>query len=760
MADETRLQTLTRSVVEGVERNVDVERELEAFRRRLATRPPTRDRVRGLRTVVGVAAGALLVTGFGALALLRHDDSDRISTSSSRSVVSNPDTSPIDTTIIRSVPATLPPVTMPPVILPPVTERTFRSEGSVDGVVTISSDTAIQPALFRQTALVPFDTGDGFELHRHTTSTFWVSNIGSGAVVLFDLNGQISGTTHVPTALNGNGLRSIAVGPNDTVYALYAMNAVTIAAYTMSEPAELIKTWIFDDATQCAEYCYLEPAADGFAWAADVVPYVDASGNAIGEPARPIDPVFVTDWENLGGMADVDVRGPIADGATPGQPSWSLRIERVVFNSDLYRSFLREVDGSYTTIVVRDHPPVPELYRQVLLWLRDHGEVAAIDVSTVDGLSHAVVTANGTLIGLVRTDEGVVIGNLEPPDTSVCDVALIRRDLGTPSAEIWDGRCDGTWSVVTMDPADAENSLAVARHAEGDWSMVATIPTQSLCAADLAERGAPPVLVVGGVDWPCESFVRDAIEYRSEADTGPMLVGHEGPRVRALQLELVRLEYLTTGDVDGSFGGVTRNAVIDYQLAAELLVTGSADTETLRQLRLLPEERTSTIRLVATGTSLGDAEIGQPAESVIAYLTDVLGPPDRDDRPVITFPVFSSCTDWEPRILAWSNLEVTFARWDLNTDQPVGDPRLFTFALFDGVSTLVDSITTANGARVGDPLSRWTELHPDAEVDLTGPGDDPFRPLLALVDGLNGSMDRNDDDRITSLWTGPFLCQD
>ncbi len=128
-------------------------------------------------------------------------------------------------------------------------------------------------------------------------------------------------------------------------------------------------------------------------------------------------------------------------------------------------------------------------------------------------------------------------------------------------------------------------------------------------------------------------------------------------------------------------------------------------------------------------------------------------------NPIITFPVFSSCWDWAPRVLAWSNLEVTFGRWDLTTNQQVGDQRLFSFVLRDGVSTLVDSITSANGARVGDQLSRWTELHPDAEVDLVGPVD-YIGPIVMLVDGPTGSIDTDDGNRITSLWAGPPICDE
>ncbi len=64
-----------------------------------------------------------------------------------------------------------------------------------------------------------------------------------------------------------------------------------------------------------------------------------------------------------------------------------------------------------------------------------------------------------------------------------------------------------------------------------------------------------------------------------------------------------------------------------------------------------------------------------------------------------------------------------------------------------------------SGARVGDPLSRWTELHPDAEVDLVGPVD-YIGPIVMLVDGPTGSIDTDDDNRITSLWAGPFICDE
>jgi hypothetical protein len=57
--------------------------------------------------------------------------------------------------------------------------------------------------------------------------------------------------------------------------------------------------------------------------------------------------------------------------------------------------------------------------------------------------------------------------------------------------------------------------------------------------------------------------------------------------VQAVQTQLMQLGYYT-GPIDGMFGPTTRDAVVKYQIAKRLSVTGSLSPDTLQSLGLPP----------------------------------------------------------------------------------------------------------------------------------------------------------------------------
>ncbi len=59
------------------------------------------------------------------------------------------------------------------------------------------------------------------------------------------------------------------------------------------------------------------------------------------------------------------------------------------------------------------------------------------------------------------------------------------------------------------------------------------------------------------------------------------------PTVQAVQTQLMQLGYYT-GPLDGVFGPTTRDAVVKYQVAKRLSVTGSLSPDTLQSLGLPP----------------------------------------------------------------------------------------------------------------------------------------------------------------------------
>lgn len=81
MADDDQLRTLTRSIVQAAEGAVDVEKDLVQVRRLISESPtllPTHHRRR--RSILAIAAGALLVVGAGVLALSRRSEPRQIAT--------------------------------------------------------------------------------------------------------------------------------------------------------------------------------------------------------------------------------------------------------------------------------------------------------------------------------------------------------------------------------------------------------------------------------------------------------------------------------------------------------------------------------------------------------------------------------------------------------------------------------------------------------------------------------------------------------
>lgn len=75
------------------------------------------------------------------------------------------------------------------------------------------------------------------------------------------------------------------------------------------------------------------------------------------------------------------------------------------------------------------------------------------------------------------------------------------------------------------------------------------------------------------------------VVYIDEPPTGPLLLGHRGPRVRDVQLRLVQLALLADTDVDGDFGPQTERAVTRFQETRGLETDGIAGPITLARLK-------------------------------------------------------------------------------------------------------------------------------------------------------------------------------
>ena len=433
MTEEHELNQMVRGIVTRAERDVDVERDLAAFHdRRLfgSVRHTFGERQRRRRsTLLAMAASTVLVIGAGALLLSRRggegitagDDllpSSTVAPTTSANVAAGadttvvPTTSPAPTTTDGSTTTVGSTTALPTTVLPTTvpTAPAFSFLEPSDGMVAIAAGDTLQPARLVPSLTVPVSAAHGAQWARVTGTTFASFDIGTGEVAVFDVEAGLIASTTLPSTSGNLTLQSIAVGPQSTVYALYAfdLDPTLVVASTLSEPTRTIASW--QPGSFCEASCLLTATDTGFAWEGGTVPYVDADGNEIDGPARPVDPTFTTEYSSDNGAIPtrVDVIGPV------GAPQWRLGIEGIEFNDDLGRSFVQQPDGSFTTLVrletVTDDPATQ---RPALLWLTSGGRVAAIDAESVPGLLDVVVTADGRLLGVAYQGDGVMaIGEL------------------------------------------------------------------------------------------------------------------------------------------------------------------------------------------------------------------------------------------------------------------------------------------------------------------------------------------------------------
>ena len=420
MTEEHDLPEIVGGIVRRAERGVDADRELAAFHeRRLFGSPdhtigerPGRRRL----TLLAVAATTMLAIGAGAILLTRNTSEEMtlgtdppatsaVEPTASTNAASEPGTSGEPTT--SDAPTTVATTTA-------VRPATFSFLDPSDGIVSIAATDPLQPATLVPAATVPVPAAHGAQWARVTATSFASFDIGTGEVTVFDVDGTVIGATTLATTSGALTLRSIAVGPQSTVYALYAfdLDPTLIVASTLSDPTRTIASW--QSGSFCEFACLLTPTDAGFAWEGGTVPYVDANGDELAGPARPVDPTFTTEYspDTAAIPSRVDVVGPDA------APQWHLEIEGIEFDNDFGRRFVRQPDGSFTNMVhletvVND----PSARWPALLWLTSGGRVVAIDAGSVPGLLDVVVTTDGRLIGVAYRGDGLMeIGELTPTD--------------------------------------------------------------------------------------------------------------------------------------------------------------------------------------------------------------------------------------------------------------------------------------------------------------------------------------------------------
>lgn len=327
-----------------------------------------------------------------------------------------------------------------------------------------------------------------------------------------------------------------------------------------------------------------------------------------------------------------------------------------------------------------------------------------------------------------------------------CSSVSLSTDLTTDNLDAVTGTCDGTWAVAARDG----DALFVANFSDGTWRPMVDVRNTVLCRDD-ALGFQWPAAVIDAVQWPCTTFETPQLgAYVAETPDGePLEAGMKGERVAALQHTLAMRGLLAPEDVDGMFGGGTRQAVLTLQAFGGLQMSAQADLATLRSLDLLPAERVSQSNLVTNGAALGNTLIGGNGRVAVEYLSGILGAPDRISLPT-TREADASCHDPDAKYYTWSGLTVEIAGFDpvtfADTDVKV------VYWRYEQTSATLD-IATPSGARVGQTTDEWRSRY--SKIDIQDLGD--TLGMVTVDQGLIGRFD--DAGTVVLIYSGQRNCQ-
>jgi len=358
------------------------------------------------------------------------------------------------------------------------------------------------------------------------------------------------------------------------------------------------------------------------------------------------------------------------------------------------------------------------------------------DETVAGGSTTSAITAT--------TDNGGASNNGGDPNDP-CSSVNLSTDLHTDNLDAVSGTCDGTWAVAARDG----EPLFIAHLTDGTWLPLVDVATTAVCHDD-AIGFQWPAAVVEAVEWPCASFTAPQVgAYVAESPDGETLeVGMQGERVAALQNALSLKGLLAPEEMDGMFGGATREALLVFQAFGGLQISARADLATLHSLGVLPTERASLMPLVTNGIALGDLLIGGNGRRVNEYLTGILGPPDRVSVPS-TRVADSACHDPKAIYYTWSGLTVEVAGFDPVTFADTDWKMVYW--RYEHTSATLD-ISSPGGGRVGDTIDEWRSKYSTIEIQELG----GTLGLLTVDQGLIGRFD--DAGTVVLMYSGQRNC--
>jgi len=206
----------------------------------------------------------------------------------------------------------------------------------------------------------------------------------------------------------------------------------------------------------------------------------------------------------------------------------------------------------------------------------------------------AAPTTEASVTSEAPTTEPAI--SVTPPATEVPSTSLMAEpvecvvpanlavDSDGRSYELSDPLCIGGWLLAYPTNCDMEcEGSYMLQMVDGEWESRGFF--YQLCYEAAVEDGLPEAIALFYVRSPCDLESDEMFLIMDEPTSGPLNIGHFGPRVEALDLALSEAGFLVEAPND-RFDYETLKAVLDLQFQLDLEVDGYAGPMTLGALGL------------------------------------------------------------------------------------------------------------------------------------------------------------------------------
>ena len=186
----------------------------------------------------------------------------------------------------------------------------------------------------------------------------------------------------------------------------------------------------------------------------------------------------------------------------------------------------------------------------------------------------------------------------------------------------------------------------------------------------------------------------------------------------------------------------------------------TTSTSTTTTTTTLPGQTTSTsttavpraAALVLRDDGLGDARFGAEPESVISYVTSIIGRPTADSGWADPFQ-FGTCPGSEVRTVAWGDLTLYFGDESVVAE---GRRHFFTWTLGPAFGAAIDpaGMVTDAAVGVGATVAALRVAYPDVRLEP----DETLGPYFVVTDELTGTLTGLDDTDTVRSFSGGIPC--